>query len=98
MRNVAQNERRRSWLKHNGFRSKSRGFMKAVVEADTNQILGAAVLGVEGGEIMSVLQVAMMGNLPYTAIRDATFTHPTLAEVLNDLFTSMDMPMAGETK
>jgi len=78
--------------------SEPRGFMKAVVDADTNLILGAAVLGVEGGEIMSVLQVAMMGNLPYTAIRDATFTHPTLAEVLNDLFTSMDMPIEGETK
>jgi pyruvate/2-oxoglutarate dehydrogenase complex dihydrolipoamide dehydrogenase (E3) component len=59
----------------------------------TQQILGAAILGIEGGEIMAVLQVAMMGNLPYTAIRDGIFTHPTLAELLNDLFMSMDMPM-----
>ncbi len=43
---------------------------------------------------MSVLQVAMMGNLPYTAIRDGRFAHPTLAETLKDLFMSMDMPMA----
>jgi len=67
--------------------------MKAIVDADTQQILGAAILGIEGGEIMSVLQLAMMGNLPYTAIRDGIFAHPTLAETLNDLFMSMDMPM-----
>jgi len=73
--------------------SETRGFMKAIVDADTQQILGAAILGIEGGEIMAVLQVAMMGNLPYTAIRDGIFTHPTLAELLNDLFMSMDMPM-----
>jgi len=71
----------------------TRGFMKAIVDADTQQILGAAILGIEGGEIMSVLQLAMMGNLPYTAIRDGIFAHPTLAETLNDLFMSMDMPM-----
>ena len=68
----------------------TRGFMKAVVDADTNQILGAAVLGIEGGEIMSILEVAMMGNLPYTTLRDATFAHPTLAESLNNLFSSFE--------
>jgi pyruvate/2-oxoglutarate dehydrogenase complex dihydrolipoamide dehydrogenase (E3) component len=67
----------------------SRGFMKAVVDADTDEILGAAVLGIEGGEIMSVLETAMMGKLPYTALRDATFAHPTLAESLNNLFMAM---------
>jgi pyruvate/2-oxoglutarate dehydrogenase complex dihydrolipoamide dehydrogenase (E3) component len=65
----------------------SRGFMKAIVDADTSQILGAAVLGIEGGEIMSQLQLAMMGKIPYTALRDAVFAHPTLAESLNNLFT-----------
>ena len=70
----------------------TRGFMKAVIDADTGQILGAAILAVEGGEMMSVLQVAMMGKLPYTAIRDGIFTHPTLAEMLMDLFVFMDMP------
>ena len=70
----------------------SRGFIKAVIDADTGQILGAAILAVEGGEMMSVLQVAMMGKLPYTAIRDGIFTHPTLAEMLSDLFVFMDMP------
>jgi len=68
----------------------TRGFMKAVVDAETNQILGAAVLGIEGGEVMSVLETAMMGKLPYTALRDGIFAHPTLAESLNNLFTAMD--------
>jgi pyruvate/2-oxoglutarate dehydrogenase complex dihydrolipoamide dehydrogenase (E3) component len=68
----------------------TRGFMKAVVDAETNQILGAAVLGIEGGEIMSVLETAMLGKLPFTVLRDATFAHPTLAESLNNLFTAMD--------
>ncbi len=67
----------------------TRGFMKAVVDSDTGQILGAAVLGIEAGEIMTILQVAMMGELPYTALRDAVFSHPTLAESLNDLFAAM---------
>ncbi|MCZ6790096.1 MAG: mercuric reductase [Chloroflexi bacterium] len=67
----------------------TRGFMKAIVDADTDQILGAAVLGIEAGEIMTVLQVAMMGQLPYTAIRDGVFSHPTLAESLNDLFMDL---------
>jgi pyruvate/2-oxoglutarate dehydrogenase complex dihydrolipoamide dehydrogenase (E3) component len=68
----------------------SRGFMKAVVDAGTDHILGAAVLGIEGGEVMSMLQLAMMGNLPYTALRDAVFAHPTLAESLNNLFTHFE--------
>jgi pyruvate/2-oxoglutarate dehydrogenase complex dihydrolipoamide dehydrogenase (E3) component len=68
----------------------TRGFMKAIVASDTNQILGAAVLGIEGGEIMSAFEIAMMGSLPYTALRDGTFAHPTLAESLNSLFMSLD--------
>ena len=68
----------------------TRGFIKTVVDAETHQILGAAVLGIEGGEVMSVLQVAMMGKLPYTALRDATLAHPTLAESLNNLFMALD--------
>ena len=64
----------------------SRGFMKAIVDAKNDRILGAAVLGIEGGEIMSQLQIAMMGKLPYTALRDGVFAHPTLAESLNNLF------------
>ncbi len=69
--------------------NETRGFMKAVVDTKTGQILGAAILGLEGREVMSVLQVAMMGKIPYTEIRDAVFAHPTLAEFLNNLFMSM---------
>jgi pyruvate/2-oxoglutarate dehydrogenase complex dihydrolipoamide dehydrogenase (E3) component len=65
----------------------SRGFMKAIVDAGTDQILGAAVLGIEGGELMSMLQLAMMSKMPFTTLRDAIFAHPTLAESLNNLFT-----------
>jgi pyruvate/2-oxoglutarate dehydrogenase complex dihydrolipoamide dehydrogenase (E3) component len=65
----------------------TRGFMKAIVESGSEQILGAAVLGIEGGEIMAMLQLAMMGRLPFTALREGIFAHPTLAESLNNLFT-----------
>lgn len=65
----------------------TRGFMKAIVDVETDQILGATILGLEGGEIMAMLQLAMMGQLPFTRLRDAVFAHPTLAESLNNLFT-----------
>ena len=64
----------------------TRGFMKVVIDATNDQILGCAILGLEGGEIMSMLQIAMMGKLPYIALRDAVLAHPTLAESLNNLF------------
>jgi Pyruvate/2-oxoglutarate dehydrogenase complex, dihydrolipoamide dehydrogenase (E3) component, and related enzymes len=68
----------------------TRGFMKAIVDADTQQILGCVILGLEGGEIMAIIQVAMMGKLPYTALKEGIFTHPTLAEGLNTLFMTLD--------
>lgn len=68
----------------------TRGFMKAVVDAETGQILGCAILGLEGGEIMAVLQMAMLGQVHYTTIRDGVFAHPTLAELLNNLFMGLD--------
>ncbi|HEX8532396.1 MAG TPA: mercuric reductase [Cytophagales bacterium] len=68
---------------------RDQGLMKAVIDARTGQILGATVLGVEGGEVMAMLQLAMMGKLPYTVLRDATFAHPTLAESLNTLFSNV---------
>lgn len=73
----------------------TRGFMKAVVDARSQQILGAAVLGMEGGEIASLIQVAMMGHLPYSVLRDGMFAHPTLAEALNNLFRRV-APSAGD--
>jgi pyruvate/2-oxoglutarate dehydrogenase complex dihydrolipoamide dehydrogenase (E3) component len=66
-----------------------RGLMKVIVDAESEQILGAAVLGLEGGEIMSMLQIAMMGKLRYGELRDGIFAHPTLAESLNNLFTTI---------
>jgi pyruvate/2-oxoglutarate dehydrogenase complex dihydrolipoamide dehydrogenase (E3) component len=66
----------------------TRGLMKVVVDADTDHILGCAILGIEGGEIMTMIQLAMMGNLPSTTLREAVFAHPTLAESLNNLFYS----------
>ncbi|MDP8946771.1 MAG: mercuric reductase [Actinomycetota bacterium] len=66
-----------------------RGMMKAVVDANTRQILGCAVLGVEGGEVAAMIQIAMMGRVPYTTLRDAVFAHPTLAESLNNLFATI---------
>jgi pyruvate/2-oxoglutarate dehydrogenase complex dihydrolipoamide dehydrogenase (E3) component len=68
----------------------TRGFMKAIVDAETDRILGAAIFGLEGGEIMSMLELAMMGDLTYKKLRDAVFAHPTLAESLNNLFTHFD--------
>jgi pyruvate/2-oxoglutarate dehydrogenase complex dihydrolipoamide dehydrogenase (E3) component len=66
--------------------SQTRGFIKALVDPKTQQIVGAAVLGLDGGEVMSMLQIAMMGKLPYTTLKDAVLAHPTLAECLNNLF------------
>ena len=63
-----------------------RGVMKVIVDPDTKLILGCAILGIEGGEIMSMLEIAMMGKLPYTALEEGIFAHPTLAESLNNLF------------
>jgi len=68
----------------------TRGVMKALVDSKTDQIIGAAILGVEGGEIMSAIQIAMMGGLPYTSLRDGVFAHPTLVESLNNLFMTLD--------
>ena len=67
----------------------TRGFMKAVVDGDNQQILGGAILGLEGGELMSMLEIAMYGKLPYSVLRDAIFAHPTLAESFNNLFATL---------
>jgi pyruvate/2-oxoglutarate dehydrogenase complex dihydrolipoamide dehydrogenase (E3) component len=67
-----------------------RGVMKVLVDAHSGRILGAAILGIEGGEIMAMLQLAMMENLPYHSLRDAVFAHPTLAESLNNLFANLE--------
>jgi pyruvate/2-oxoglutarate dehydrogenase complex dihydrolipoamide dehydrogenase (E3) component len=67
----------------------SRGFMKAVVDAHSKQILGFTIVGLEGGELMAMVEIAMLGELPYTVLQDAIFAHPTLAESLNNLFATI---------
>ncbi len=66
------------------------GLMKAVVDADTGRILGATILGREGGEVLAALQVAMLADMPYDKIKNAVFSHPTLAESLNNLFAKLE--------
>ncbi len=66
-----------------------RGFMKALVDPATEEILGAAVLGIEGGELMALFEIAMLGHVPYPVLRDGVFAHPTLAESLNNLFAGL---------
>ena len=68
----------------------TRGFMKVVVDAQNQQILGGVILGLEGGELMSMLEMAMMGKLPWTALRNGIFAHPGLAEAYNNLFAQLD--------
>ena len=68
----------------------TRGMLKAVVNLDDGKILGAAALCVGGGELMSILQMAMMGGVTYDRIRDAVYAHPTFAESLNNLFAGVD--------
>ena len=79
-----------SWVARALEVDETRGLLKVIVDADTDRILGAAILAVEGGEVMTILQMAMMGDLPYTVLRDAVFAHPTLAESLNNLFAKLD--------
>jgi pyruvate/2-oxoglutarate dehydrogenase complex dihydrolipoamide dehydrogenase (E3) component len=66
----------------------TRGFMKALVESDGERILGFTAVGVGAGETMAVVQIAMIAGLPYTALRDAVLTHPTLAEGIGVLFSA----------
>jgi pyruvate/2-oxoglutarate dehydrogenase complex dihydrolipoamide dehydrogenase (E3) component len=69
---------------------RTKGLMKAVVDTGTKMILGAAVLGEEGGEIMTILQMAMQGGITYEQIKDMVFAHPLYAESLNNLFMQWD--------
>ena len=73
--------------------SETRGFLKALVEKDGDRILGFAGFAVDAGEIMGPVQMAMIARLPYTALREAILTHPTLVEGLNFLFAAE--PSAG---
>jgi pyruvate/2-oxoglutarate dehydrogenase complex dihydrolipoamide dehydrogenase (E3) component len=69
--------------------SETRGFMKALVEADSDRILGFTMIGAEAGEVMAVVQTAMLAGMPYTGLRDAIIAHPTMAEGLGALFSNV---------
>ncbi|MFN8464636.1 MAG: mercuric reductase [Caldilineaceae bacterium] len=75
-----------SWVARAGEMGETRGLLKVLVDPQSDEILGCAILGIAGGEIMSMIEIAMMGHLPYTALHDGIFAHPTLAESLNTLF------------
>ncbi len=78
--------------------SETRGFLKALVETDSDRILGFTAFGVDGGEIMGAVQIAMIAGMPYTGLRDAILTHPTLLEGLIVLFSSTPTLHSTETK
>jgi pyruvate/2-oxoglutarate dehydrogenase complex dihydrolipoamide dehydrogenase (E3) component len=67
----------------------TRGFLKCLVERDSDKILGFTAFGVGAGDIMACVQIAILGDLPYTALREAVLTHPTIPEGLVALFSSM---------
>ena len=69
--------------------SETRGFMKALVEAGGDRILGFTMIGAEAGEVMTVVQAAMLAGMPYTGLRDAIIAHPTMAEALGPLFSNV---------
>ena len=67
----------------------TRGFMKMVLDGTSDRILGFTMLGADAGEVLAVVQTAMLGGLPYTTLRDAILTHPTMAEGLNVLLAGV---------
>lgn len=66
------------------------GYLKAIVDAESNKILGAAFFCSEASEIINIVQLAMKANLDYTVLRDNIYTHPSMSEFLNDLFSTLD--------
>ena len=72
----------------------TRGFLKAIVDRKTDQILGATMLAENGGELATMIQIAMMGNVTASQLREGIWSHPTWSEALNNLFTTYE----GESK
>ena len=66
------------------------GYLKAIVDAESNKILGAAFFCSEASEIINIVQLAMKADLDYTVLRDNIYTHPSMSEFLNDLFSTLD--------
>ena len=75
-----------AWISRAVETGEPRGLMKAVVDNQTDRILGCAILGAEGGELMAMIQIAMIGGVTASTLREAVFTHPTLSEAFNTLF------------
>jgi pyruvate/2-oxoglutarate dehydrogenase complex dihydrolipoamide dehydrogenase (E3) component len=69
--------------------SETRGFMKALIAADSDRILGFTMFGADAGEVMAVVQTAMLAGMPYTGLRGAILAHPTMAEGLGGLFSNV---------
>ncbi len=69
--------------------AETRGFMKAIIDGHIDAILGFTMFGAEAGEVVAVVQMAMLAGLPYPAVRDMILTHPTMAEGLNLLFATV---------
>jgi hypothetical protein len=77
--------------------AETQGFMKALVDAQSDRILGFTMLGPEAGEVMAVVQTAMLAGMPYPGLRDAILTHPTMAEGLGALFATVP-PKAAQLR
>ena len=75
----------------------TRGFMKALVAAHDDRILGFTMIGAEAGEVMAAVQMTMLAGLPYTRLRDAVLAHPTMAEGLGALFSNVPQRNHGST-
>jgi pyruvate/2-oxoglutarate dehydrogenase complex dihydrolipoamide dehydrogenase (E3) component len=73
--------------------SETNGFMKALLSPEDGRILGFAMIGAEAGEVMTVVQMAMQAKATYTVLRDAVIAHPTMAEGLNVLFSTVKRPI-----
>ncbi len=69
-----------TWVARALVRDETAGLMKLIVDAGTDQILGAAILATEGGELVHVLQTLMLAHAPYTLLKGSIYIHPTLAE------------------
>jgi pyruvate/2-oxoglutarate dehydrogenase complex dihydrolipoamide dehydrogenase (E3) component len=78
--------------------SEPRGFMKMLIATDSDRILGFTVFGAEASELMATVQTAMLGQLPFTLLRDALFTHPTAAEGLTVLLANVHTTQSPSTK
>jgi len=70
----------------------TQGFMKPLVGANDDRILGFTMIGPEAGEVVAVVQTAMLTDMPYSRLHDAVIAHPTMAEALNLLFSNVPPP------